>query len=139
MIDCACLLRCRQEFKVDTFEYRLVRDTEFREAKLKARPGEQQVQMSTSTVAGMPVGPPQIVQRPRSSKLLEGSDAVFQAKIAGNPKPRISWFKNGIRIQPSSSHQVTYENQIATLNIQTAQPSDTGHYTLLAENPSGEL
>jgi hypothetical protein len=70
---------------------------------------------------------------------LEGSEAVFQAKIAGNPKPRINWFKNGLRIQASSSprYKVSYENQIATLNIHAARPEDTGHYTLLAENPSG--
>jgi len=37
-----------------------------------------------------PVAPPQIAQKPRNSKLVEGSDAVFQAKVTANPKPRVS-------------------------------------------------
>jgi hypothetical protein len=37
-----------------------------------------------------PVAPPQIAQKPRNSKLAEGSDAIFQAKVTANPKPRVS-------------------------------------------------
>jgi titin len=47
-------------------------------------------QMITSVDRSLgPVSPPQIVQKPRSSKLIEGSEAVFSAKIFGNPKPRV--------------------------------------------------
>lgn len=125
---------------MDSFEYRLVRDTEFREAKLRRVEGEKEEALSTVTAAGIgPIGPPQIVQRPRSSKLLQGSDAIFRAKVGGNPKPKISWFRNGVRIASSNSPRcrMTYEDQIATLSIMKAEPEDTGHYTMLAENVSG--
>lgn len=85
--------------QVDTFEYRLLRETEFRESITRRFVGESDVQISTVVDRNLgPVAPPQITQKPRNSKLVEGSDAVFTAKISGNPKPRVSkpifWFLN---------------------------------------------
>lgn len=77
--------------QVDTFEYRLLRETEFRESITRRFVGEFDVQISTVVDRNLgPVAPPQITQKPRNSKLVEGSDAVFTAKISGNPKPRVS-------------------------------------------------
>ena len=77
--------------QVDTFEYRLLRETEFRESITRRFVGESDVQISTVVDRSLgPVAPPQITQKPRNSKLVEGSDAVFTAKISGNPKPRVS-------------------------------------------------
>lgn len=77
--------------QVDTFEYRLLRETEFRESITRRFVGESDVQISTVVDRNLgPVAPPQITQKPRNSKLVEGSDAVFTAKISGNPKPRVS-------------------------------------------------
>lgn len=78
-------------FQVDTFEYRLLRETEFRESITRRFVGESDAQISTVVDRNLgPVAPPQFAQKPRNSKLVEGSDAVFTAKISGNPKPRVS-------------------------------------------------
>ncbi|XP_011704408.1 PREDICTED: titin [Wasmannia auropunctata] len=127
-----------EDFKVDTFEYRLLRELEFRESITRRFAGESDLQISTTVDRTLgPVAPPQITQKPRNSKLIEGSDAVFTAKITGNPKPRLTWFKNGQRIRDSQRVETSYLNQQATLRIRIALPEDSGHYTLLSENPQG--
>ncbi|XP_033210459.1 titin [Belonocnema kinseyi] len=127
-----------EDFKVDTFEYRVLRETEFRESITRRFMGESDSQISTNVDRTLgPVSPPQITQKPRNSKLAEGSDAVFSSKISGNPKPRLTWFKNGQRISDSQRVETSYSNQQATLKVRVARPEDSGHYSLLVENPQG--
>ncbi|XP_033606475.1 titin isoform X1 [Cryptotermes secundus] len=127
-----------EDFKVDTFEYRLLREVEFRESLTRRYAGETDAQIVTTVDRSLgPVVPPQIAQKPRNSKLAEGSDAVFQAKVSANPRPRLTWFKNGQRIVQSQKYRTSFSNQQATLNIVNAHAEDSGHYTLLAENPQG--
>lgn len=127
-----------EEFKVDTFEYRLLREVQFREQITMRNAYEADGQLSTVIERSGPVAPPLIQVKPRNSKLVEGSDAIFSMKVVANPKPRMSWFHNGQRIIPSEAkHEMTYSNNQATLRIKTASASDSGHYTLLAENTQG--
>lgn len=128
-----------EEFKVDTFEYRLLREVHFREQITTRYAGESDSQLSTVVDRSLgPVAPPLIQVKPRNSKLIEGSDATFSMKVVANPKPRMSWFHNGHRIIPSEAkHEMIYSNNQATLRIKSASASDSGHYTLLAENTQG--
>lgn len=77
-----------EDFKVDTFEYRLLREVEFRQAITRRVAGEADAELPVQPNAG-PIAPPQIAQKARNSKLLEGSDATFSTKITGNPSPRV--------------------------------------------------
>lgn len=128
----------QEEFKVDTFEYRLLREVSFRESITKRFANETDIQMSNQLdhMQGPPV-PPQIVQKPRNSKIVEGSDAQFSAQVGANPNPRLTWFKNGQRLISSEKYQISYVNQQASLRVANANHADSGHYTLLAENPQG--
>lgn len=51
--------------------------------------------------------------------------------------PQLTWFKNGQRIRDTQRVETSYSNQQATLRIRVALPEDSGHYTLLSENPQG--
>lgn len=127
-----------EDFKVDTFEYRLLREISFRESITKRYMGENDIQINTEIDKNLgPVSPPKIFQKPRNSKLQEGADAQFQVQLSGNPRPRVSWFKNGQRIINSSKHNIITTNNQTILRIRNIQKSDYGHYTLLAENPNG--
>lgn len=127
-----------EDFKIDMFEYRLLREVSFRESITRRTTYEKDSQISTTVERSLgPAAPPQISQKPRNSKLLEGSDAVFTAKLSANPRPRISWFKNGQRITESQKYETTFSNNQASLRVKQAQAGDSGHYTLLAENPQG--
>lgn len=126
------------DFKVDTFEYRLLREVSFRETITKRYIGETDVHVSTEVDATLgPVSPPKISQKPRNSKLQEGADAQFQVQLSGNPRPRVTWFKNGQRIINSNKHNIITSNNQTILRVRSTQKSDSGHYTLLAENPNG--
>jgi titin len=74
---------------VDTFEYRLLREKEFRQSITRREAGEADAEIPAQPTQG-PIAPPQIGQKARNSKLLEGSDATFTAKISANPPPRVS-------------------------------------------------
>lgn len=128
-----------EDFKVDTFEYRLLREVSFRESITRRYSGEVDAQISTVVERSLgPPSPPQISQKPRNSKLVEGSDAVFTTKVQSNPKPRLTWFKNGQRIiAQAEKYETTYTNNQASLRIKRAEQKDSGYYTLLAENPQG--
>lgn len=128
-----------EEFKVDTFEYRLLREVHFREQITRRYSGEFDQQLSTVVDRALgPASPPLIQVKPRNSKLVEGSDAFFTMKVVGNPKVRISWFHNGHRVIPNEAkYETIFSNNQATLRIKNASASDSGHYTLLAENTQG--
>jgi hypothetical protein len=128
-----------EEFKVDTFEYRLLREVQYRETLTRRYIGETDAQLTTTLDRALgPAAPPQISQKPRNSKLVEGSDATFTTKVAANPKPRLTWFKDGQRVIPSADkYETSFSNQQATLRIKKATAKDSGHYTLLAENTQG--
>lgn len=127
-----------EDFKVDTFEYRLLREVSFRESITKRYVGESDINITTEidkTVGA--VSPPKVAQKPRNSKLQEGADAQFAVQLSGNPRPRVSWFKNGQRIVNSSKHEIITSLNQTVLRVRNTQKSDSGHYTLLAENPNG--
>lgn len=126
------------DFKVDTFEYRLLREVSFRESITKRYIGETDTQISTNIDKSLgPVSPPKVAQKPRNSKLQEGADAQFQVQLSGNPRPRVTWFKNGQRIVNSNKHEIITSHNQTILRVKSTQKSDSGHYTLLAENPNG--
>ncbi|GFY64285.1 titin [Trichonephila inaurata madagascariensis] len=128
-----------ESFRVDTFEYRLLREVEFRESLFRKLPGEEASEKPAPLDKAQPPSAPQIIARPRNSKLLEGSEATFQAKISGNPRPKITWFRNGQRIIASQRFKMTHTEDVATLHIHMALPEDAGYYTLLAENSNGRI
>lgn len=50
---------------------------------------------------------------------------------------QLTWFRNGQRIVPSQKYNINFSNQQATLQVKNVTTADSGHYTLLAENPQG--
>lgn len=128
----------QEEFRVDTFEYRLLREVSYREAITRRSTYEHDYYLCQELDRSMgPAHAPQIAQKPRNSKLIEGSDAVFTAKVGSNPKPRLTWFHNGQRLVQSNKYDISYSSGTATLRVKNANIKDAGHYTLLAENTQG--
>lgn len=128
-----------EEFRVDTFEYRLLREVSFRETITRRSTHEKDyylVQELDMSLGSTPYAP-QIKQKPRNTKLAEGNDAVFTAKVGSNPRPRLTWFHNGRRLQQSSKYDISYMNDTAMLRVKQATYKDSGHYTLLVENTQG--
>ena len=125
----------QQSFRVDTFEYRLLHEVEFRQAISQRAANEQDVDFS-GPIQGPPQAP-QLQQKPRATKVAQGNSATFTAIINANPIPRLSWFCNGERLRQSNKYQMSQTGNQVTLVVSNVSASDNGQYTLLAENPSG--
>lgn len=82
-----------KDFKVDTFEYRLLREVSFRQSVTKRYLGEDDVKFTSSAHQG-PVVAPQVLQKPRNSKLVEGSNATFTVKVSTAKDTRVKYKKN---------------------------------------------
>merc|ERR1712142_1354885 len=81
---------------------------------------------------------PKISQTLKDFKLIEGSDVTFVCKISGKPRPKIAWYKDGVRVKRSQRVDMKYTHDgYCTLKIKTALKEDAGHYTVLAVNSSG--
>ena len=126
---------------MDTFEYRLIRETEFRESLTRRYAGETETETEVETETESrhpgPLSPPQVQTKPRATKVAQNGDASFQARLVGNPKPKVTWFHNGVRLRPSTRAATSHSNSNAVLRLRAVQPEDSGHYTMLAENAAG--
>lgn len=123
-----------ESFRVDTFEYRLLHEVEFRQSLTVRLAGELEVEQGA--IQGPPQAP-QLQQKPRSTKVADGGNATFTVKINGYPTPRVIWFKNGVRLQSSEKHLMTQSAGQVTLVVKEVSSMDNGYYTMLAENTSG--
>ncbi|KAK3888336.1 hypothetical protein Pcinc_007597 [Petrolisthes cinctipes] len=123
-----------ESFRVDTFEYRLLHEVEFRRSLTMYMAGEQEVDLGA--IQGPPQAP-QMQQKPRSTKVTAGGNATFTVRVSGHPSPRVVWFKNGVHLQSSDKHLMTQSAGQVTLVVKQVNVNDDGHYTMLAENSSG--
>ncbi|KAG7174091.1 Titin-like 19 [Homarus americanus] len=123
-----------ESFRVDTFEYRLLHEVEFRQTLSVRMTGEAEVEVGA--IQGPPQAP-QLQQKPRSTKVSDGGNATFTVSVNGYPTPRVIWFKNGTRIQASDKFLMTQSAGQVTLVVKQVNANDNGYYTMLAENNSG--
>ncbi|KAI6199682.1 hypothetical protein M3Y96_00652800 [Aphelenchoides besseyi] len=87
-----------------------------------------------------PIVPPTFRTEPRNLKLTEGTDAIIQCSIVGNPKPNVFLLKNhrmlDVNRQPRA--QFTFKSSTAVLRILEVEPSDSAEYTIVAESSAGK-
>ena len=67
----------------------------------------------------------------------KGENAVVKIPFIGNPRPRITWTKEGETIESGSHYKVDTQSRHAILTIRDASQMDTGSYRLTAENELG--
>ncbi|XP_012874347.1 PREDICTED: alpha-protein kinase 2 [Dipodomys ordii] len=75
-----------------------------------------------------------------SQKVLERSDAVLRCIIAGQPKPEVTWYKNGQAIEECgiiSSYEFFEDQYIHLLQLSCCAQSDAAVYQVSARNDLG--
>lgn len=72
-------------------------------------------------------------------KLRKGVVYRVPATITGFPKPEIVWRKDTVEITSDERINITYENNVTTLEITTLERTDSGKYTIVARNRAGEV
>ncbi|XP_044588361.1 titin homolog isoform X4 [Cotesia glomerata] len=99
----------------------------------------------TSRTAGVSHGPRDRGKKPSFCTKLtdrtaaESSRIKLTCAVLGEPEPAVYWLKDGKLLPPSSNrHGTTLENGMASLELYTVRPSDTGEYSCIARNPHGQ-
>uniref|UniRef100_A0A8C5R405 Ig-like domain-containing protein n=1 Tax=Leptobrachium leishanense TaxID=445787 RepID=A0A8C5R405_9ANUR len=84
---------------------------------------------------------PVFVLKPTSVKIAEGQTARFDLKVVGRPMPETFWFHNGklFYIVNDYTHKIVVkEDGTQSLIIVPAMPTDSGEWTVIAQNRAGK-
>lgn len=128
-----------QEYKVSSFEQRLISEIEFRLERSPVEESDDDVQHDEDS-AGQGVAP-SFDQKLKHYKVFEGMPVTFSCKVTGDPKPKVYWFKDGKQISKRSEHYRISRDADGTCSLHTAAASldDDGNYTIMAGNPEGRV
>nr|XP_060624896.1 myopalladin [Anolis sagrei ordinatus] len=129
----------QQEYKISSFEQRLMNEIEFRLERTPVDESDDEIQHDE-----IPTGKciaPIFDKRLKHFRVLEGYPASFTCKIVGIPIPKVYWFKDGKQISKRNEHfQMSREGDgTCSLHIETTTNDDDGNYTIMAANPQGRI
>ncbi|CAL8237070.1 unnamed protein product [Boreogadus saida] len=128
-----------QEYKVSSFEQRLISEIEFRLERSPVEESDDDVQHDED--ADGTGAPPSYAHKLKHLKVFEGMPVTFTCKVHGDPKPKIYWFKDGKQISKRSEHYRISREVDGTCSLHTAAAllDDDGNYTIMAANPQGKM
>ncbi|XP_031799434.1 myosin-binding protein C, cardiac-type [Sarcophilus harrisii] len=81
---------------------------------------------------------PSFTQPLVNRSVIAGYDAVLCCAVRGSPKPKISWFKNGLNLGEDARFRMFSKQGVLTLEIRKPCPFDGGAYVCRAVNAQGE-
>ncbi|KAJ8255364.1 hypothetical protein GJAV_G00204040 [Gymnothorax javanicus] len=82
---------------------------------------------------------PVFVLKPSSFRCAEGQTARFDLKVVGRPMPETFWFHNGQLVVNDYTHKIVVkEDGVQSLIVVPAMPSDSGEWTVVADNRAGK-
>ncbi|RMB93227.1 hypothetical protein DUI87_30349 [Hirundo rustica rustica] len=125
----------QQEYRISSFEQRLMNEIEFRLERTPVDESDDEVQHEE-----IPTGKyiaPIFDKRLKHFRVMEGSPITFTCKIVGIPVPKVYWFKDGKQISKKNTHfkMNREEDGTCSLHIEAASNDDDGNYTIMAANP----
>uniref|UniRef100_A0A8B9CRX6 Myopalladin n=2 Tax=Anser TaxID=8842 RepID=A0A8B9CRX6_9AVES len=128
-----------QEYRISSFEQRLMNEIEFRLERTPVDESDDEVQHEE-----IPTGKyiaPIFDKRLKHFRVMEGSPITFTCKIVGIPVPKVYWFKDGKQISKKNSRfKMSREGDgTCSLHIETSTNDDDGNYTIMAANPQGRV
>uniref|UniRef100_A0A7M4EYL6 Palladin n=1 Tax=Crocodylus porosus TaxID=8502 RepID=A0A7M4EYL6_CROPO len=128
-----------QEYKVSSFEQRLISEIEYRLERSPVEESDDEVQHGDDPVDNGAA--PYFEMKLKHYKIFEGMPVTFTCKVAGNPNPKIYWFKDGKQISKRSDHYRIEREPDGTCSLYTVASTldDDGNYTVMAANPQGRI
>ncbi|XP_032541367.1 palladin isoform X4 [Chiroxiphia lanceolata] len=129
----------QKEYKVSSFEQRLISEIEYRLERSPVEESDDEVQHGDEPIDNSMS--PYFEIKLKHYKIFEGMPVTFMCKVAGNPKPKIYWFKDGKQISKRSDHYRIQREPDGTCSLHTAASTldDDGNYTIMAANPQGRV
>ncbi|XP_041800845.1 immunoglobulin-like and fibronectin type III domain-containing protein 1 [Chelmon rostratus] len=67
----------------------------------------------------------------------KGYECHMSCAVKGNPKPRVTWYRNHISINTDTNYYISNTCGVCSMLILHVGPRDTGEYTITAENALG--
>ncbi|XP_063817678.1 myopalladin isoform X1 [Pseudophryne corroboree] len=137
--DAPSQIQWQQEYKISSFEQRLMNEIEFRLERTPVDESDDEVQHDE-----IPTGKciaPIFDRRLKHFRVVEGTSVTFTCKVVGIPIPKVYWFKDGKQISKKNEHCKMKREADGTcsLNIEAATNDDDGNYTIMAANPQGRI
>ncbi|CAM4692887.1 unnamed protein product [Leuciscus chuanchicus] len=128
----------QKEYKVSSFEQRLISEIEFRLERSPVEESDDDVQHDEDAPGEVA---PIFDQKLKHYKVFEGMPVTFSCKVIGDPMPKVYWFKDGKQISKRSEHYRISRDPDGTCSLHTAAASldDDGNYTIMAGNPAGRV
>ncbi|XP_048194838.1 myopalladin [Perognathus longimembris pacificus] len=129
----------QQEYKISSFEQRLMNEIEFRLERTPVDESDDEIQHDE-----IPTGKciaPIFDKRLKHFRVTESSPVTFTCKIVGIPVPKVYWFKDGKQISKRNEHCKMQREGDGTcsLHIESTTNDDDGNYTIMAANPQGRI
>uniref|UniRef100_A0A5F9DJT9 Receptor-type tyrosine-protein phosphatase F n=1 Tax=Oryctolagus cuniculus TaxID=9986 RepID=A0A5F9DJT9_RABIT len=93
--------------------------------------------LSVLEVEQLPSGFPTIDMGPQLKVVEKARTATMLCAAGGNPDPEISWFKDFLPVDPSTSNGRIKQLRSGALQIESSEESDQGKYECVATNSAG--
>ncbi|XP_067407865.1 palladin isoform X4 [Emydura macquarii macquarii] len=129
----------QKEYKVSSFEQRLISEIEYRLERSAVEESDDEVQHGDEPIENSMA--PCFEMKLKHYKIFEGMPVTFTCIVAGNPKPKIYWFKDGKQISKRSDHYRIEREPDGTCSLHATASTldDDGNYTIMAANPQGKI
>ncbi|XP_026109297.1 myopalladin-like isoform X2 [Carassius auratus] len=129
----------QQEYKVSSFEQRLLSEIEFRLERTPVEESDDEVHHDE-----IPTGKciaPIFDKKLKHFRAVEGIPVTFTCKVVGIPVPKVYWFKDGKQILKKNEHykKIREGDGTCSLHIEAVTSDDDGNYTVMAANPQGRI
>ncbi|XP_070804220.1 palladin isoform X4 [Pituophis catenifer annectens] len=128
-----------QEYKVSSFEQRLISEIEFRLERTPVEESDDEVEHGKDVLDSSLT--PYFETKLKHYKIFEGMPVTFICRVSGNPNPKIYWFKDGKQISKRNEHYWMQREPDGTCSLRTTASTldDDGNYTVMATNPQGRI
>ncbi|MGH0115567.1 UNVERIFIED_CONTAM: hypothetical protein FKN15_024897 [Acipenser sinensis] len=128
-----------QEYKVSSFEQRLMSEIEFRLERTPVEESDDEIEHDA-----IPTGKciaPIFEKKLKHFRAMEGTPVSFTCKVVGIPVPKVYWFKDGKQISKKNTHYKMKREGDGTcfLHIAATTNDDDGNYTIMTANPQGRV
>lgn len=81
--------------------------------------------------------PPSFTRKLKETHGVLASSVILECKVAGSLPITVAWFHNGHKITSGEKHQISFSDNVCSLQIGSLNSSDTGTYACKAANVAG--